>query len=297
VVELFGPNGASSRLALTPAPPHDELYTASGSTRILTGRLPLDAGARYELRYTQRPAESTEPFPEWASISFETERSPSVGAPEPPQGEMGFWCSGSEPGSISSCSSERANEFTIIFIRAPGALVVHARVRYSDDSDWHGDRLLFMPAPDRGGVFTFWASDRGLPCVELVSEAPNGLRSAPTVICDAVGCRQSSGEESGLSSSLESWQALGASTCSAVCGLTPRDEGSSVRDGASSPDRDPALDADPDPDAGRSDGTLPLVDQDETTSCGCTTRGSRDTGPYWHVLILFAFAATRAKGR
>lgn len=291
-VELVDARGATRRVAVTAAPPLDELYPASGLSQAWRAELQLEPSMAYELRAGVGGGSGDGGVGiTWHTIDFSTGTSSASVVPAPPAGELGFYSSGAPPGAISSCSVERANEFAIVHFTAGDAVALHARARYPGAADFEGDRLLLLAPPLAAGPVTFWASDRGLPCVELVAEGAAGLRSAPVVVCDPVGCTRGDGAQSGLSRGAAWWRALGRQSCvgGADAGLAdasdPIAADAGLADGGAN---DPLADA----------GSPPLTEA-ETEGCGCRSaaRGASGGSLLSLVLLALGLLITRGVGR
>ncbi len=209
--EIVDASGRIIPVTFAKAPPLAEQYTPSGLGTVYRAQLALEEDAAYTLRYVTSKTSSTAT---WNASSITT--GASQVAPEAPRAELGFWRSGFAPWIVSSCSSERANEFAIVFPEAASnTTVIHARAAYGGSRSFEGERLFF-PGSGNAGIVTFWASDRGVPCVELVAEGPSGLRSPPTVLCEPIGCSLGSAESAQLNDGVDVWRRLGPASCEGV---------------------------------------------------------------------------------
>ncbi len=184
-VRRFGPGDEDRLLALDEASglKLDVIYPQSSGVRLYRASLMGLPSSEYVLRYSAGEAVTRR-------VSLRTSAAPVSLPPNPPTISMGYYSSMRPPDLITSCAGPKANESAFVFVTtAPGTALIRAWARYSDGSETSPHRLLTASEDEaQPSRFTFWAADKGLPCVVAVAIGPSGLESTEVEVCEPVGC-------------------------------------------------------------------------------------------------------------
>lgn len=238
----------------------EERYTQSGYVRLHLVTGALTPSSSYVLVYDSAPGER-------ARFELETVES-TAGAPSASfNPELMFVQTGEPPEMISSCSSRRANEVAIVFLQPPPESAwLLATARYADGTQ---TEPRFQTVVEMM-TFTFWASDKGIPCVQFHAVSANGVKSPPLEVCRATACDGIDG----FNRSYAAWRAYGPDSCEPTIPTTdsPPDSSEPTVPTTDSP---PSL-------------PPPLITEDsgEGGGCGCVATRSEGLGSAFDVLLV-----------
>lgn len=216
-VELLAPDGTPVALTFSAVRTGNPTGSLPGASRTLRAQVELEPGARYTLSYTTALAATGTVAGERRSLSLLTRSTGALDPPPAPTVEMGYWRARDGAPLPLPCSDAEFDEFTKLFVTAEHAAALHLRTRYADESSFSEPTARALRSGAGGDVIVVHSSGRGIPCVELIAEGPDGARSSPTMICEPVGCGEGPGWLAGLDRDIEWWRSrLGPGTCAGL---------------------------------------------------------------------------------
>lgn len=218
---ISGPTGAPMPLVASLAAAPSTPSGVSVVRRRFRAEAQLEPNTAYSLTYTSAPPSTVDGEPVRTTYEFTTTAEASALRPENPVVELAFAEADGDAPWPFECSVGEFEQVTIIFVNAPGAAAVHARTRYAGEREFSRAMTHVMEPGATGDTLFAWAGQRGLPCVEVVAEGPDGGLSAPTVVCEAVGCLGGEAWTEGLGESAAWWRDRhGAESCRGVDSAT-----------------------------------------------------------------------------
>lgn len=215
---LRGPGGEARALVASEVAAPSRPDGVSVSARTFRAEAQLEPGTAYSLTYTSAPRMTVDGEPVRTVYEFTTTAEASSDAPAPPVVELALAeVDGDAPWPFP-CSVGEFQQVTVIFAQAPGAAALHARTRYVGERGFSRPNTHTIPPGASGDALFAWAGDRGLPCVEVVAEGPDGRLSGPTVVCEAIACAEGAAWAEGLGEGAAWWrQRYGAASCAGGC--------------------------------------------------------------------------------